>query len=189
MSEFEIISPGYNRQPIEGLNSIQELPWCGKIIIRGNPDDSEFLELIKGVANITLPLLPNTQITNGSLICFWLGPNEWLLHSELSATQNLITNLKETLISKHSSVVDVTDYYSILRIEGPDAITLLLKACPLDLHPNVFHPGDCTQTRFGHASILLHKINDSHRFDIQVRWSYTEYVLDYLKAALKTIQN
>ena len=179
-------SPAYNRKRVEGDNTLVELPWIGKINLRGNPEDTKFLEKARAAIGLDLPLEANTQNSNDSVTVYWLGPNEWLIHCDVNTVNKLMVTLKSELSSLHHAVTEVTDYYTVLQLQGPDVVELLSKGCPLDLHPDVFRSSACTQTRFGHASILLHKL-DRSTFNIQVRWSYTEYVCGYLVVSLDAI--
>lgn len=187
MSEVKTNSPGYNRTRIDGDTSLYEMPWCGKLNIRGNPNDAEFVKKSESIFGLSLPMDPNTCANGTENLIYWLGPNEWLLHCEISKIDTLQNDLKEALSKTHNAVVDVSDYYTILKLEGSDSAKLLARACSLDLHPNVFVNGACTQTRFGHASILLHKTSKAPGFKIQIRWSYTEYVWDYLVSAMQSL--
>ena len=186
-TEIKTTSPAYNRTPIEGDNRLIALPWCGKINLRGQLSNRQFVEPIETTLSMAVPDQANSCTENDDSTLYWLGPNEWLLHCPLSATDRTISKLKTALSGTHSAVVDVTDYYAVLRLTGADSTALLAKACPLDLHPQVFATGACTQTRFGHASILLHKISSTPTYDIQVRWSFTEYVWDYLVSGMSTL--
>ncbi len=184
---WQATSPACNLEPVTGRNSLREQPWRGKVNLRGDPENRKFLATAESVLDIQLPLQSNTQHSSGDRTCYWTGPDEWLLHCRLDETGAITQALQEKLPDTHFAATEVTDYYTVLHLDGPDAIALLAKACPLDLHPAKFTVGDCAQTRFGHASILLHKTADTPAFDIQVRWSYTEYVRDYLVSAMRTV--
>jgi len=187
LSGWQATSPACNLEPVEGSNSLREQPWRGKINLRGDPENRQFLTAVGSVLDVQLPLQPNTQHSTGDQTCYCTGPDEWLLHCPLDATGSIIQTLKEKLPDTHFAATEVTDYYTVLHLAGPDSIALLSRACPLDLHPTKFDVGDCAQTRFGHASILLHKTGDAPAFDIQVRWSYTEYIRDYLVSAMRAV--
>lgn len=180
-------SPLWDRTQISGKNTLVEQPLCGKINIRGRPEQRRFLKTAEKALGTELPVRPNTLLRSGDSTCFWLGPDEWLLHCPLEDTASLIKNGHAKLANIHHALVDVSDYYTVLRLEGPDAEVLLAKACPLDLHQNQFPKGSCAQTRFGHASILLDRKEQPSCFDIQARWSYAEYVWDYLVTAIKAL--
>ncbi len=187
LTGWQATSPACNLDPIEGRNRLREQPWRGKINLRGDPENRKFLANAESVLDIRLPLQPNTQRASADRTCYWTGPDEWLLHCPLAATGPMVRALQAKLRDTHHAVTEVTDYYTVLHLTGPDTIALLSRACPLDLHLAKFTVGDCTQTRFGHASILLHKTGDTPAFDIQVRWSYTEYVWDYLASAMRAV--
>jgi sarcosine oxidase subunit gamma len=106
---------------------------------------------------------------------FWLGPDEWLIHCADDARPGLQERLQSALAGQPSALVDVSDYYVVMRLSGSRVFEVLAKGTPLDLHPRSFAEGCCAQTRFGHASVLLHKLSED-TVDLQVRWSFAEYV-------------
>jgi len=76
--------------------------------------------------------------------------------------------------------VEVSDYYTVIRLSGEKVRPVLASGTPLDLHRSVFSKGRCAQTRFGTASVLLSVHDDIPLIDLQVRWSFAEYVWKYL---------
>lgn len=191
MAKLKTNSPAYNRTRIDDDTSLIELPWCGKINLRGDSNNSQFVDKVESEIGLALPIEANTCTKNDATTLYWLGPNEWLMHCPIADTENKISSLKAVLSGIHNAVVEVTDYYTVLRLAGPDSSSLLAKACPLDLHSARFANGMCVQTRFGQASILLHKISPNSSgnstYDIQVRWSFTEYVWDYLASGMNAL--
>ena len=177
----------WDRPPISGKNNLAELSICGKINIRGSVDNARFTTSTTQVFGLALPLEPNTLVRAGSSTCYWCGPDEWLLHCPIEELESLIESGRSRLARTHHALVDVSDYYTVLRLEGPDSEILLGKACPLDLHLSQFPAETCAQTRLGNASILLDRRGKAPFFDIQVRWSYAEYVWDYLASAMKAL--
>lgn len=174
-----LTSPLYDRTPISRINNLEERALCGKIIVRGS-GQAAWVKKIEPILPVELPLTVNTHHANADQEIYCLGPTEWLIHCPLPATAPLLTALHTAA----QVAIEVSDYYTVLRLDGINTATLLARACPLDLHTGVFKTGDCAQTRFGHASILLHRISETPCFDIQVRWSYAEYVWDYLATAM-----
>lgn len=176
----------------EGDSKLRLLPWCGKINLRGEAHNPQFLEAARAAlgasgasgADISLPQPVNRTANGDATLIFCLGPNEWLLHCELERTETLLENLRKHLAPLHHAATEVTDYYSVLEVQGEHAIAALARGCPLDLHERVFKPQQCAQSRFGNASVLLYKPAAAPRFHMQVRWSFTEYVWDYLVSAL-----
>ncbi len=180
-------SPLWDRASITGKNTLTEQLICGKVNIRGSSDDSRFATSARQTFGLDLPHEPNTLVRSDNSTCYWLGPDEWLLHCPIEELNSLIDLGREKLAKFHHALVDVSDYYTVLRLEGTDSEILLAKACPLDLHSSKFPVETCAQTRFGNASILLDRRGKASSFDIQVRWSYAEYVWDYLAQAMKTL--
>ena len=58
---------------------IQELPFVGKINLRGNSKDREFISNTGSVLDILIPTEPNSKIENSNYQVIWLSPNEWLI--------------------------------------------------------------------------------------------------------------
>lgn len=160
--------------------SIQERPFVGKVNLRGNPDDEAFSQAVEKVLGKSLPTEPNTTASNADHTIFWLGPNEWLIHCQEDKQLELAAALQSSLQGQHVAVTDVSDYYFVIRLSGEKTLELLSKSVPLDLHPRAFAEGNCAQTHVGHATILLHKIADD-QVDVQVRWSFAEYLWTYFR--------
>ncbi|MGA8260121.1 MAG: sarcosine oxidase subunit gamma family protein [Arenicellales bacterium] len=164
--------------PFGGI-TLEDRPFVGKVIVRGNLEDSAFADAVKGVIGCDLPAVPNTTGSSPAHTVFWLGPNEWQIHCAEDTQYGLIDRLREALGDRHAALVDVSDYYALMRLSGEKTLEVLAKGTPLDLHPRAFPAGRCAQTRFGHATVLLHKLEDSI-VDLQVRWSFAAYVWSYI---------
>lgn len=159
---------------------IAECGFTGKINLRGDPDDPDFLSSVQSSLGLALPLEPNSFTEDDKHTVFWLGPDEWLIHCVPDERHRLLGRLRESLGEIHSAATDVSDYYLVIRVSGEKARELLSKGTPFDVHPDVFNPGACAQTVFGHASVLLSCVDDTPTFDLQLRWSFAEYVWMYL---------
>lgn len=161
---------------------LEARPFFGKILIRGESEDGAFLKAAEGVLGASLPLTPNAAVElkggGGRGRIFWLGPSEWLVWTE--AREEKLSALAEALTDLHAAVVDVSDYYAVLRLSGELAREVLAHGCPLDLHEGVFKAGDCAQTRFRAAALLIYQADDKPTYDVQMRWSYAEYMRRYL---------
>lgn len=165
--------------PLGGI-VLEERAHVGKINLRGNPGDPEFLAAVERALGTVLPLGANTTSVSEQYTCFWLGPDEWLIHCAEETQAATREALEESLRGKQAAITDVTDYYVIIRITGDKAREVMSKGTPFDLYPGVFKRGRCAQTCFGHATILLHHPSDVAGYDIQVRWSFAEYLWNFL---------
>ncbi|MGI9310893.1 MAG: sarcosine oxidase subunit gamma [bacterium] len=193
---IEPTAPCRHREPIEGRTRLRQLPWRGKINLRGDADDARFHRRVARALEVSadasaLPRKANRAAMHDDLTAFWLGPNEWLLHCPPARADSITRRLREQLAPLHHAVTEVTDYYTVLELAGEHAVAALARGCPLDLHAREFTPGQCAQSRFGHASILLHKLpprDDAEPlFHLQVRWSFAEYVWAYLARVISSL--
>ena len=163
--------------------AIVERPLLGKVIVRGDVADAAFRDAVADVAGTPLPTEANTVSTGDTATICWLGPNEWQIVTDEDAATTLAAALAEKLAGQHAAVVEVTDYYVTIRLTGAHARDVLVKGTPFDLHPSRFAPGQCAQTRLAHATVLIVAIDDTPTYDLQIRWSMAEYLLDWLEDA------
>lgn len=158
---------------------IEERSFVGKVNLRGDAGDEAFSGAVKKILGCVPPADPNTVAAGTDCTVFWLGPDEWQIHCPEDGQDGLVAGLRGALAGLHAAVVDVSDYYVVMRLSGEKVLEVLAKGTPLDLHPRAFPAGRCAQTRFGHATILLHKVRDDVA-DVQVRWSFAEYVWSFI---------
>ena len=162
---------------------ISERPFLGHLDLRGDPGDGSFTSAAAGVLGFGLPTEPNTTGGKGGLLALWLGPDEWLVVTPPDAQAPLAESLEAALQGVHASVADVTGGQTVITLSGPKAREVLAKGCPLDLHPTVFRPGDCTQTLLAKSNVTLRCVDDSPSFELTVRRSFAEYAALWLQDA------
>ncbi len=186
--------------PVEGGVAMKVLPYHGYLNLRGDPNDSGFLEAVREALGQPLPVAPNT-FTQGACRVFWLGPDEWLVMTKPGVVEALATRLADALLGRACALTDLTGGQICIRLSGGKARDVLAKGCALDFHPRVFRPGQCAQTVLGKASMLIclsrhgpdpdssgdaMAEDDSSRachgefFDIVVRRTFAEYAAEWL---------
>ena len=174
-------SPLHGRVPFQGTQTqIAERPFIGKLTLRGNPEDKGFAAAAESVLGTALPTEPNTVSETGTCQISWVGPDEWLIYTADGAQGPLQDRLRTALKDIHSAVADVSDYYTNIRISGTRARDVIAKGCPLDLHPRVFGPGQCAGSLFLKAAIRIIQIDDTPTYDLQIRWSFADYLFEHL---------
>ena len=171
-------------KPVSGNHTLIEVPLNGKINLRGNPENAAFIKGVESALGLVLPPAANTVTHSADLRIFWLGPDEWLIHLPLEAVDEKISALRDALIDQYAAITEVTDYFSVLKLSGPQAREIIASASPFDTRPKHFKTGQCAQTRFGHASILLWPLEDMLAYGLQVRWSYAQYAYNYLTQSI-----
>ena len=164
--------------------SIEELPFVGKINLRGDTKDRDFMSNIGSVLDILIPTEPNTKIQNKNLQVIWLSPNEWLLsfinHDSFNKT---FKDLNNKLNPEKTSITDTSENKTIIRIKGNNTSELLRKFMVIDID-NVLNSNlRVAQTIFVKIPILIirnHLNEDYQSFDIHVNRSHTIYLRDLL---------
>lgn len=161
---------------VEGL-TVVELGHTGKVNLRGDFETADTHRALTALIGLESDLAPNTYVSNGATTLFWQGPNERLLYTDGDP---------ETIASQWrnhagTAAVDVSDYSTVLRLSGAKTRAVIASGAPFDVHPDEFHVGQCAQTRYGNATILLSNHADTPVFQLQVRWSFAEYVFEYIK--------
>ena len=135
-----------------------------------------------------LPTKPNTYTTNAiNEKIIWLGPNEWLIVSHDDGSflklQNAIKNLE-------TSVTDVSENRTVIRLTGEKIFILLSKFLTLDLENNLFNQSCCTQTLFVKVPSLLIRNNNENEIpeiDIFINRSHSNYIYNLLVDGTKNL--
>ncbi len=164
--------------------SIEELPFIGKINLRGNTQDRDFLSNAESVLDILIPTDPNTKIQNKELQVIWLSPNEWLLR--FLNNDNFIRifeELNNKLNPEKTSITDTSENKTIIRIEGKHTTELLRKFMVLDIDNALKDNLRVAQTIFIKIPVLIirnHLDQNKQSFDIHVNRSHATYLRDLL---------
>jgi len=185
------LTPLQHREVALAGGLLRELPHHSKVCLRANPDDSALVTRINQLlvsecgANAELPLLPNTVVQSGSASIFWMGPDEWMVRGEADQlATTLLTRFAEGA-SPHAAVIDVSDYYTVLEFQSEHAMQVLARGCPLDMEQAFSTGQNCAQTRIGNAPVLLDTL-DRNRWNIQVRWSFADYLFALLERSARS---
>jgi sarcosine oxidase subunit gamma len=164
---------------------LEEVAHTGKLVVRGNADDPEFVEGAAAALGFALPTVPCTA-AGGETSALWLGPNEWLVVTTPGAEAELADTLRGALAETVSAVTDITDSRTVIRLSGPAARDVLAKGCPLDLHASAFAAGAVKQSLLAHVDVVVHLVADEARgpvFEITVLRSFAAYLWRWLADA------
>lgn len=174
-------SPLEHRQPIStgnGLASLYERKFIGKLIVRGNVGD--IAEPFASATGITLPTSSCTSASVGNLTALWLGPTEWMLLTPENAENDLAATIGATLRQCQHQVTDVTDHYTNICVAGEKSREMLMKVTTLDMHPMKFAQGEVKGSIFGRVPAVLHCPAETDasvvEFDLIVRRSHADYL-------------
>ena len=164
--------------------SIEELPFIGKINLRGDTKDRDFMSNTGSVLDILIPTEPNTKIQNKDLQVIWLSPNEWLL-SFLNNNHfvTIFEELNNKLNPEKTSITDISENKTVIRIEGKNTTELLRKFIVLDIDNALNSNLKVAQTIFIKIPVLIirnHHDQEEQSFDIHVNRSHSNYLRDLL---------
>ncbi|MEM7073089.1 MAG: sarcosine oxidase subunit gamma family protein [Pseudomonadota bacterium] len=158
----------------------------GQIDLRLDPEDHAARDALHAAILIPLPG-PCQFIQNQQRRLDWLGPDFFRLHLPIIECDSCLQTLAQLPSHLQIHAVEVSDYYACqLMIAGPSARDLLATAIPLDLAKASFASGTIKGTRMANATIWLACLDDDDdcpHFTLSVRWSFADYVIDYLGCA------
>ena len=171
-----------NKETFNGI-SIEERELTGKINLRGNSSDKEFMRNVGAVLELVLPIEPNVKVSNNNINIIWLGPNEWLIETPKDQTKKIYKLLKSTLDSQKTAITDVSFNRTVLRLEGKDNFTLLSKFLVMDIEKILISNYSVAQTVFIKIPVLLIRNNSKDEIssiDIHLNRSHAKYVYELL---------
>ena len=113
-------SPLY-RVLAKGAAGLSERAFEGHLILRGDASDAAFTAAVQATTGLTLPLVPNTVANAGARRIAWLGPFEWQLTLPGDEAASMHAALEQALAGQHIAVVNVSDGYTTILLDCPDA--------------------------------------------------------------------
>jgi sarcosine oxidase subunit gamma len=163
--------------------SVKEVSPIMKLNLRGKK--REFFTTVGKHLDMILPTEANTSSSSSKLTSIWLSPDEWMVVSNEKTKKDTNNyDLEESLynsISKTNlgAVVDVTDQFVMLELEGSKVYELFSSGSPFNFNEFKEKKGSSTQTLLnGIDVIILNKgINLVNLF---VRRSFSEHLYSWI---------
>lgn len=155
--------------------TMRERPFLDLVNVRGDLADPTFVDAFEGVVGCLPPAEPNTVARGAAYDVLWLGPDEWMVRSSGPVQAGVLeSRLAPAMAGAYAAAVDVGSGYTVVEIGGDRVRDVLARGCPLDLHPREFKVGQCAQSHYFKASIVLVP-TAADRFEIVVRRSFADY--------------
>jgi sarcosine oxidase, subunit gamma len=161
--------------------TLAALPFRGKLIVRGD-------EKARARASTALGCeLSGAQrgASGGGVEALWLGPDEWLVLVGADEAGRTDSALRDALSGLDHAVVDVSDRFIGISVEGARARDVLNAGVPLDLHPRAFPPGMVARTVLAKAPVVLRRPAERELFELHVNGSLAPYVWLFLENAAR----
>ena len=172
--------------------SMKEKTPVGKINLRGNLENKDFVSKAGKILGMILPKEPSSISTKEKITCMWLGPNEWLLVSNDTITKDSNDyELEKVLfndISKRNlgAVTNVSDHYTIFNLTGSNIYEILSKGSPFDFNSEIFGDNKAIQTILNHVDVTIHR-KTKNDVDLYVRRSFSNHLWSWIKDSARFI--
>ena len=163
--------------------SIEERDLLGKINLRGNSTDKDFMKNVGSVLDLVLPIDPNVRVSNNNVNIIWLSPNEWLIETPKTETQKVLELLQSNINPQKTAITDVSFNRTVLRLKGNQVYTLLSKYLVINLDEVLKTNYSVAQTIFVKINVLLirnNSNNETKSIDIHLNRSHAKYVYELL---------
>ena len=162
---------------------MKEIKPIMKLIIRGKTKD--FITAIGKNLNMILPTEANTSTSGETLTALWLSPDEWMLISNKTISEdtntyevedNLINNISKT---KLGAITDVSDQFVMINIKGSKVFDLLETGSPFNFNEFKSKKGSVVQTILSHIDVIIH-LTEINNVNLLVRRSFSEHLHSWL---------
>ena len=166
--------------------SMKEKTPIAKINLRGNLKNIEFTRIAEKILEISLPKEAGNTSVKEKITLLWLGPNEWLLVSNVEiAKETNVYELEQVLFDEISktnlgAVTNVTDHFTIFSLSGSNIFEVLSKGCPYDFDSEDFLDNRVVQTILSNIDVTIHR-KSKNEIDLYVRRSFADYLWNWLK--------
>ncbi|WP_109483455.1 sarcosine oxidase subunit gamma [Paraburkholderia sp. C35] len=167
---------------------LREKAFCDLVNLRGDVRDAAFVAAVESVTGCRPPAKPNTVARGNGYDVLWLGPDEWLVRSQQGQAPVAEDKLVEALQGQFASAVDIGSGWTVLEVSGEKVRDVIARGCPLDLHPRMFAPGQCAQSHYFKASIVLVPVADD-TYEIVVRRSFADYFVRIMLDAAEPLMS
>lgn len=163
-----------------------EAGFRGQIALRGDASSETFVDGVKEVFGVELPVKANTASNqSGGRYLLWLGPDEWLAIVPDGTEEETIAAFKARMEGEHFAIADVSGSRTAITLSGDHAREVLMKGTSLDLHPKAFGAGQCAQASMARCHMLLHQTSDEPSYEIYVHRSFADYLWRWLQDAAR----
>ena len=162
---------------------MKEIKPVMKLIIRGKTKN--FITAIGKNLNMLLPIKANTSTSGEVLTALWLSPDEWMLLSNKTVSDdtntyevedNLINNISKVNLG---AVTDVSDQFVMINIKGCKVFDLFATGSPFNFNEFKDKKGSVVQTILSHIDVIIH-LTEINEVNLLVRRSFSEHLYSWI---------
>lgn len=170
-----------NNAGFSGLVRIDETGLQGMITLRGDLSLATVKKVATTASGAAFPGQRQITVSDTGALA-WMSPDELLILCPYDEVSDRLAKMTKTLGNTNALAVDVSDARAIFAISGEDARDVMAKLCPVDLHPEVFKPGEIRRTRLAQIAAAIW-MEDDDTFRLICFRSVAQYAYDALKVA------
>lgn len=140
---------------------------------------------IDAALGVDAPLRPSWNRGDDGLMLIGTGAGSWLAH--VDEPEPCWAERLSDRLAGLASVSDQSEGYTITRLSGRGARTMLQRGAPIDFHPSAFGPGSAVTTVISHIGVIVWQVDDQPTYDVATFRSYSDsfrHWLDQTAAAL-----
>lgn len=119
---------------------------------------------------------PGETSTKGDVRCIWFGRGEALLMGAQPSAK----------LATHGAVVDQSDAWAVVDLQGAGAVDVLARLVPVDFRDAVFDVGQTARSQIVHMNASITKIA-ANRFQLMVYRSMAGTLVHDLKQAMAAV--
>lgn len=159
---------------------IGERALLGHLVLRGDVNDAAFTQGVEKVLGVALPG-KLAMAEAGDVSIRWISPDEWLVLVPGERAFELEAALREG-IDTHFAVVNGSGGQTVLSICGENAVDMLKKCTPYDLHDRNFPVGKVVTTVFAKTQAVITRVSED-TWELVIRRSFADYAWLWLQDA------
>lgn len=119
---------------------------------------------------------PNRSTAKAGARCLWFGHDQVLL----------IGPAPDQTLTQYASVVDQSDSWAVVRLQGGQAADVLARLTSVDLRPAVFKRGHTLRSELRHMMVSISRVG-ADAFEIMVFRSMAATLVDDLQGAMVSV--
>ena len=155
-----LATPGhFGRAGARGLTVVERTDIALASVIAKHGKRFMLVNAVNAAFGVALPDGPR-RATVGSVAFAGTGPDQWLASAEGAEAAGFAAKLRGR-VGPFAAVSDQSDARLVLQLSGPRVRDVLAKGVPLDLHPDVFKPGDVATTLVAYMGVQVDRLDDA----------------------------
>lgn len=132
-------------------------------------------EALKKAHGVALPGVGRMS-TAGEQMLLWAGRGQYLLLGDKPAARAL---------ARHAALVDQSDGWAVMALEGPGAEAVMARLCPLDLRRGHFRRGHVARSELAHMMAVVARLPKGFR--IMVMASFAACAAERIAGAMGSV--